>query len=137
MPKKFCFARKAAALAGCSVMASPLVSKAKNELVKMNERMRRARQAKKEEAQEVTRAVSVLAGAAAAALVDERFGVDGEVAEIANVPTNAIIGGGAVVSAALIRGMPMRKELASAGLGMASASLYQLIRDRVDFSPQE
>ena len=114
-------------------MASSLVSKARKEIISLRDRGKRLAQRRKEEAQEVTRGASVLAGAALAALIDEKFGEEGEVAEIGNIPTVAIVGGGAVVGAALVKGMPFRKELASAGLGMASTSLYQLIRDNVDF----
>lgn len=114
-------------------MASSLVSKARKEIISLRDRSKRLAQRRKEEAQEVTRGAATLAGAALAALIDEKMGEGGEVAEIGNIPTNAIVGGATVAAAALVKGMPFRKELASAGLGMASVSVYQLVRDNVDF----
>lgn len=118
-------------------MAASLVTRAKNELVSLRDRAKRADIRRKEESAEVTRSVSVLAGAALAALVDEKFASEGEdTATVGKIPTNALIGLGAVGAAAMVKTLPYRREIASAGLGMASIAVYQLVRDNVEFEPK-
>lgn len=131
IPKKVSLA-KSAEFPQPQSMASA-ITRARKELQKLNNRRRNDAAKRREERAQTTQAVGVLAGAAAAALVDEKFGEGGDVAEVFNVPTNAVVGAGAVVAAATVRALPFRREIGAVGLGMASTSLYQLIRENVDF----
>lgn len=118
-------------------MASSLMTRAKNELSRMNDRAKRVRAKAKEEQGKMTAGASVLAGAALAAIVDEKFAGNTDQAEMFGMPTTALLGGGAVITAALVKGVPFRNEIAAAGLGMASTALYQLIRENVEFEQSE
>ena len=115
-------------------MATSAVTKAKNELVRMNERIRRSKLAEKAQQANLVQSAAVLAGAGAAALIDEKFGEEGEEATLfgGRVPTNLVVGGGTVAAAAMFK-IPMRKEVAALGLGVTSAAVYQMVRDNVDF----
>lgn len=115
-------------------MATSIVTRAKKELIRQRDRAKALKEKHKAEAAAVQQGASVLVGAALAALVDEKFAAAGSVAEVHGVPTNALVGLGAVGAAALVKGMPFRAELAAAGLGAGSTALYQLIRENVDFS---
>jgi hypothetical protein len=108
------------------------ITRAKNELVKLTSKAKQLRERHKQEAEALQQGAAVLAGAAVAALVDEKFAGDG-VAEVKGIPTNALLGGAMVGGAALVKGMPFRAELAAAGLGVASTAVYNLIRKNVQF----
>ena len=116
-------------------MAISIVTRAKKELIRQRDRAKALKERHRAEAAAVQQGASVLVGAALAALVDEKFAAQGSVvAEVHGVPTNALVGLGAVGAAALVKGMPFRAELAAAGLGAGSTALYQFLRDNVDFS---
>lgn len=114
-------------------MASSAITKAKQELIRLNDKRKAMESRRKQESKTVTQGASVLVGAAAAALVDEKFGDGGAPAEVKGIPTNAIVGGALVAGSALVKSLPFRGELAGAGLGMASAALYNLVRENVNF----
>lgn len=117
-------------------MSASAITKAKQELIRLNNRAKEVRKKQKEEARQLTNGFSVLGGAAAAAIIDEKFGGNegtAKIEKIGGVPTNAVIGGAAVATAVFAKKMPMREELAFGGLGMAAVSVYQLVREHVDF----
>lgn len=110
------------------------ITKAKNELVRLNNARKSMEAKRKAESKMVTQGAAVLAGAAGAALIDQKFAEEeGGVAELKGIPTNAIAGAAMVAGSALVKSLPFRGEIAGAGLGMASAALYNLVREHVDF----
>lgn len=113
--------------------SSSAITKAKNELVRLNNARKSIEAKRKAESKAVTQGAAVLAGAAAAALLDEKFAGNAGIAEVKGVPTNALVGAAAVAGSALVKSLPFRGEIAGAGLGLASAALYNLVRDHVDF----
>jgi hypothetical protein len=114
-------------------MASSLIARAKQELVKQRDKAKALRDRHKAETDAALSGASVLVGAAAAGLLDQKFGEGGAPAEVRGIPTSALVGGAAVGAAALVKGMPFRAPLAAVGLGMASTALYNLVRENVQF----
>lgn len=119
-------------------MASALVTKARKELQRGVARAKAVRLKNKEETAQLMSGAATLAGAVAAALVDEKFPAEGEDgAELFGMPANAVVGGSVALGATLVKGVPYRREATAFGLGMASTALYQLVREKVDFDGAE
>jgi hypothetical protein len=116
-------------------MASPtLYRRAAERLEQTNRALRNMRERNKTEMAQVRSGVGVLAGAAAAALIDEKWG-EGQTAKVAGVPVAAGVGA-LLVGSAVAFDLPYRQELGAGGLGMLSVSLYQYIRDSIEFEEE-
>lgn len=116
-------------------MASSALTKARNELVRLNDKRKRLARDKKDELETMYAGASTLAGGAAAGLVDNKFGEGGAVATVLDgkVPVNAAVATGAMLAAAFGKGLPGRRYIGAFGTGVGAAALYQYVRENVDF----
>lgn len=113
-----------------------LMQKAAQQLRARNEADRRRRTEAKHTELMLIGHGSTLAGGVAAALVDDKWGTETDVAELKGIPTNAILGTSAAVAGVLIGGRAGAGVL-GAGVGVLAATVYRLTLDNVDLKKDD
>ena len=117
-------------------MSSTLLAKAAKTLRRKNEREKTQRVEKKHGELMLIGHGSTVLGGGVAALVDEKWGGNTEVAETKGVPTNALLGAAAIVGGAVTGGRT-GAALVGVGTGCVAAVVYQLVREKVEFDESE
>lgn len=117
---------------------SALMKRAAKTIEAKNKSIARARETRKQAAEDLTLLLGSAGGAVGAAYVDDRWD-DGEgvatLDQIGGLPTNIAIGGGLIIASQLgnRRSNRMaRAGIAGVGVGMFNAGVYQIARDKLE-----
>lgn len=120
------------------VMATNLLAKAADKINSTNAALARVRHDKKAEIQTIVSYGSAFAGAGAAALIDSKYGDGEDPAELAGMPTNAVLAIGGLTAAFLApKNMPGRNVIGFGALGMGNAAFYRFLFDKMELREAE
>lgn len=119
-------------------MAANLLAQAAQTLRRKNEKEKKDKLSRKHAELMLIGHGSSIVGGGAAALVDEKWGGNAatETAEWKGIPTNAILGGAAIVGGAFAGGR-VGAGLIGGGTGALVTVIYNLIREKVEFEAEE
>lgn len=115
-------------------MASPnLMARAAREIQAKNRTLANYRTNKRKESEQLLSYGGILGGGVAAAFVDSKWGDGDEPAELAGLPSNAVIGLAALAYGVLgPRSAPAKSLVGYTGAGMASAALYRYAFEKLE-----
>lgn len=115
-------------------MASSIIRQGAEALRRANSQLARIRVEKKEDLEEGLAGLTGAVTAAGAAIIDKKWGENGEALKIKGVvPVNAAAGGLLAATALVWRKMPGRRIVGGAGLGALYAGIYKGVYDAVEF----
>jgi hypothetical protein len=117
-------------------MAANLLSKAAQTIRRKNETEKRRKVERKHGELMLIGHGSAVAGGGVAALVDEKWGGNSDTAEFKGIPTNALLGGAAVIGGVMTGGRS-GAAMIGAGTGTLATVVYNLVREKVDFDESE
>lgn len=117
-------------------MAANLLVQAADTLRRKNESEKRKRIEKRHGEMMLIGHGSSAIGGGIAAVVDEKWGGNSEMAEIRGIPTNALLGGAAIVGG-VVAGGRTGAGLVGGGTGALVTVLYNLLREKIEFEEEE
>lgn len=110
---------------------------AARQLERQNKQIKTQRERAKRAGEDFVAGGGVLAGGPIAALIDEYGAGNEDQAEWKGIPVNAALAATAVLTGALVRGLPLRRGVVGVGLGIGACALYNLTRENVDFTDDD
>lgn len=111
-------------------MSSSLLAKAAATIKRSNDRIKRTREANKEEEAMIISGAGQLAAGVGAAMIDTRLSTDGTQHKLFKVlPTTIAIGAALAVPALIFKSLPMRAGAAATGLTLVSIGSYRYLVD--------
>ncbi len=109
------------------------MARAAKKIQSQNQSLARIRKESAAETATYINYASAMAGSVGAAAIDSKWGDGEEPAEMVGVPTNALVGVGAMVLSVLApKTMPGKGVVGFAGVGMAGAALYRYSFDKLE-----
>lgn len=112
------------------IMSSSLLAKAAQTIKRNNEKIKRVREANKEEEAMIISGVGQLAGGVGAAMIDTRLSKDGTQHKLFKVlPTTIAIGGALAVPALIFKSLPLRAGAVATGMTLVAIGSYRYLVD--------